>query len=150
MMRLNTPLTQIDTTALYTLGSRVQDKSCNEYIYLKGIGSTLVGSWVTYDELGITALLVAEGKGPVAVSLAHTVANTYGWYQISGLASALIAADSAADTNIGRETADGYAGDGRAAGDFILRCIQRGSTAGGAAALADVQIKYPLVNDCTG
>jgi ABC-type uncharacterized transport system permease subunit len=71
-MRLNTPLTNVDTVQKYTFGSRVQDKDCNEYIYLKGVASTLAGSWVTYDELGVTTLLAANAKGPVAIAMAAT------------------------------------------------------------------------------
>ena len=148
-MKLVTPLTQIDTSALYTVGSRVMDKSGNEYIYLKGVASTLAGSWVTYDEAGITALLAADAKGPVAVAMAAIVANDYGWYQVFGKCSALLAANCADNALIGRETADGYAGDGRAAGDEIYGAISRGSTSG-SAALTTCEIWYPFVTDNNG
>ena len=146
-MRLNTPLTQIDTTAQYTLGSRTQDKFGNEYIYLTGVASTVAGSWVTYDELGITTLLAADAIGDVAVAMAITDSTSeFGWYQIYGTAEAKIAASCAADVVIGRETADGTAGDGHAAtGDDIFGCVSREATT--AAAVATVQLNYPFVND---
>jgi hypothetical protein len=150
MMRLNTPLTQIDSVQAYTFGSRVQDKDCNEYIYLKGVASTIVGSWVTFDELGVTTLLVANAKGPVAVAMAITDSTSeYGWYQIWGTAEACIAANSADNTQIGFKTTSGYAGDGKATGDEIVGAIEREAT-GGAAAVVTVQLYYPLVNDTTG
>lgn len=149
MMRLNTPLTQIDTVQAYTFGSRVQDKSCNEYIYLKGVASTIVGSWVTYDELGVTTLLVTNAKGPVAVAMAITDSTSeYGWYQIAGTCEACISANSAADSTIGFETTSGYAGDGRAAGDQIANCFERDATT--AAAVVTCQIMYPYVDDFMG
>lgn len=148
-MRLNTPLTQIDTSAQYELGSRTQDKNGNEYIYLTGVGSTVVGSWVTFDELGITTLLVANAEGPVSVALAITDSTSeFGWYQIFGSAEAKIAANCAANVGIGRETSNGVAGDGRSAGDEIVGAISRESTS--SAAVATVQLYYPLVNNFAG
>jgi len=60
-----------------------------EFIYLKGVASTVVGSMVDYDTyLGTTALSPATGgTGPVAVAMSANVANQYGWYQIAGIAA---------------------------------------------------------------
>ncbi|HEV2160240.1 hypothetical protein [Bradyrhizobium sp.] len=60
-----------------------------EFIFLKGVASTVVGSLVTYDQtLGTTALAPATGgNGPVAVAMSANVANQYGWYQIAGAAA---------------------------------------------------------------
>lgn len=139
----------VDTTAKVPLGTRQRDKSGNEYVYLKGVASTVAGSWVTFDEAGTTALLAANAIGPVAVATAATVANTYGWYCVYGSCSALLAASCADNAKIGRETTDGYAGDGRAPGDEIYGAISRGSTSG-SAALTAVQIYYPFVDDANG
>lgn len=140
----------IDTTAKVPLGTRMRGADgFSEFIYLKGIGSTAIGSWVTFDENGVTALLAANGKGFVAVATAATIANTYGWYCIYGVTSALLAANCADNASLGRETTDGYAGDGRATGDEIVGAMSRGATSG-SAALATVQLSYPFVNDATG
>ena len=60
-----------------------------EFIYLKGIASTVVGSMVDYDQyLGTTALSPATGGiGPVAVAMSANVANQFAWYQICGTAA---------------------------------------------------------------
>jgi hypothetical protein len=60
-----------------------------EFIYLKGVASTVVGSLVTYDPfLATTTLAPATGgKGPVAVSMSANVASQFGWYQIGGVAA---------------------------------------------------------------
>lgn len=139
----------IDTTAQVPVGTRMKDTAGNEYIYLKGVASTVAGSWVTYDEAGLTTLLAANAIGPVAVAMAATVANTWGWYCIFGSVSAQLAANCADNARLGRETTDGFAGDGRATGDQIIGAISRGSTAG-ATALTAVQIWYPCVTDDTG
>jgi hypothetical protein len=60
-----------------------------EFIFLKGVASTVVGSLVTYDQtLATTTLAPATGgNGPVAVAMSANVASQYGWYQIAGAAA---------------------------------------------------------------
>ncbi len=139
----------VHASALNPVGTQAVDENGATWVYLKGIGSTVAGSWVTFDEAGVTALLAANAKGPVAVAGAATIANTYGWYCRNAMSvSASIAANCADNAQIGRETADGVAGDGRAAGDEILGAITRAATT--SAANIAVQIFYPFVNDLTG
>ncbi len=142
-------LTDIHSSALNALGTtRVEDGA--EYIYLKGVASTAIGSWVTYDEAGATALLAANAVGDVAVAQAAVVADKYGWYCVRALSVQALAAANSADNaaGVGREGADGSVGDGRAAGDAIIGAIQRSASV--AAGLATFQIHYPKVNDATG
>jgi hypothetical protein len=142
--------TAIHDSALNPIGTRTFDAAGNEYIYLKGVASAVAGSWVTFDEAGVTTLLAANAKGPVAIAMAAIVANKYGWFCRSALSVlARVAANSADNALVGREGADGDVGDGRAAGDEIYNAITRGSTAG-AAALTAVQIHYPHVDDANG
>lgn len=145
------------TTARNPLGMRVQgvDAFGNsaEYIYLKGVASTIAGSVVTYDHLGVTALIVADASGPVTVAMAAIdAATSFGWYCIQGTISVDVVANSAAAAttakNPGKETTDGKVGDGRAAGDEINNFFQRTATT--AAALVPCQIDHPFVNNFTG
>lgn len=83
------------TTQLHPLGTIVTavDPTLGggEFIYLKGVGSTVVGSIVSYDDNFQTALDTSAVSGParpLAVAMSANVANQYGWYQISGLAVA--------------------------------------------------------------
>lgn len=123
-----------------------------EYIYLKGVASTIVGSVATFDQLGVTTLIVADASGPVAVALALTVASTFGWYAFSGTFPVDVVANSLAAAagvkNPGRETTDGKVGDGRAAGDEICNFFQRVATT--AAAVVACQFYRPFVNNFTG
>lgn len=58
-----------------------------EFVYLKGVGSTVVGSVVIFDQkLATTTLSVAGSRGPAAVAMSANVANQFGWYQVSGSA----------------------------------------------------------------
>lgn len=153
-------LADVDTAARNVVGQRVQGTDAiggaAEYVYLKGVASTIVGSVVTYDTstlgAGATTLLVADASGPVAVAMAITVAATWGWYAIQGTVPVDTVANSAAAVaggkNPGRETTDGKVGDGRAAGDEINNFFQRVATT--AAAVVEHQIDHPFVNNFTG
>lgn len=83
------------TTQNHPLGTIVSGEDPTygggEFIYLKGVASTVVGSIVEYDTsfqsgLDTTAL---DTPRPLAVAMSANVANQYGWYQISGNAIAV-------------------------------------------------------------
>jgi len=62
-----------------------------EFILLKGVASTVVGSVVTYTTTSFQTALAPVGTNkpqPIAVAMAATTASLWGWYQISGLAVA--------------------------------------------------------------
>jgi hypothetical protein len=79
-----------DTVQRHQLGTIVRAEHRTyggaEFIYLKGVASTVVGSLVDYDPfLATTALAPATGGvGPVAVAMSANVANQFGWYCIAG------------------------------------------------------------------
>jgi hypothetical protein len=83
------------TTQLHPLGQIIQavdpTYGVGEFIYLKGVANTAVGSWVGYSPaLGTSVLAVANGNYPLAVSMTtNTTTASYAWYQISGVAQAL-------------------------------------------------------------
>jgi len=146
MIKLISPLSQVDTTANFAVGTQTMDKDGNVYVYMKGVASTIVGSWVTYDEDYVTTLLVANAIGPVAVSMGINIANTWGWYQIFGKAEACVITTCAADVCVGFETTAGYVGDGKAAGDMIYGAVSRESSGAGTGVYT-CQITYPFVTD---
>jgi hypothetical protein len=62
-----------------------------EFIYLLGVASTVAGSVVTHDPVTYLTTLAAVGGNqpqPVAIAMSANVASQYGWYQISGVATA--------------------------------------------------------------
>jgi hypothetical protein len=83
------------TTQNHALGTVIpaQDPTYGggEFIYLKGVASTAIGSWVGYSPaLGTSVLATANGNYPLAVAMSACNTTTlYGWYQISGVAQAL-------------------------------------------------------------
>jgi hypothetical protein len=60
-----------------------------EFIYLKGVDSTVVGSLVTYNMVSHVTTLsanTANQNSPVAVAMSANVTGSWGWYQIGGAA----------------------------------------------------------------
>jgi hypothetical protein len=140
---------QVHSVKKYRLMTTKKDVAGNEYIYLKGVASLVAGDAVTYDEAGVTTLLAANAKGPVAIAMATVDATTeFGWFCIAGSCTANLVANSADDATLGRETTNGKLGDGRAAGDQIANLFARGATSG--AGTATVQLRYPYVDDFQG
>lgn len=60
-----------------------------EFILLKGVANTVVGSLVEYNATTYQTTLstnTANDVNPVAVAMSACTADLFGWYQISGLA----------------------------------------------------------------
>jgi hypothetical protein len=89
------PLSETSTVKKHALGTIARGTDATlgeaEFIYLQGIGSTVVGSIVSYGVTFLTALDTAAATGPsnpLAIAMSANVASQYGWYQISGMAVA--------------------------------------------------------------
>lgn len=149
-------LTQVDSTALFDVGTRFEDEEGNVYVYLQGIGSAARGSWVTYyitsTAAAVTALLAANAIGLVAVALAATIADTFGWFQIAGnnlYAKMTSGGNCAAGAALYHQAA-GLVDDVKVLGDLIvgaLCSVQEGELTGNPAGYGGVTLNYPSVND---
>ena len=142
-------LDRVDTSPAYALGTRCTAHSSTtpygigEFIYMTGVISTAIGSWATlnYDDY-TTTLLVDNAIGPVGVAMSASVASTYGWYQIRGKASALIAASINENVGLYAHTVAGTAaGTSSGKSEIIGACSAAASGAGG---LTEVEINYPV------
>lgn len=131
---------EVHATKKYRLGTRRRDVAGNEYVYLKGITSTAVGSWVVYDEAFVTTLTGATSQGPLAVAMAAVDANTkYGWYGIFGVFTGKVV--TGADNAACYVCATGGSLDNTdVSGDMVSNCFQRSATSSNAATF---QIQYP-------
>lgn len=145
-------IAETSTTARHPLGTIVTandpDYGAGEFIYLKGVASTVVGSWVTYSDLFATTLIVANAIGDVAVAMSANVADQYGWYQIGG--KAVARADDVADSGLVYiDTATGgVCDDVEITGDRVHRAkwASADDTSSGTG-YADVLIARPFVDD---
>lgn len=145
---------QVDDTPQFALGTREKGTDATlgygEFVYLKGVASTVEGSWVTYYESDYTtALLAANAIGSVAVALAATVASKYGWYQVRGKAVAKFAAGFADDGLVYATATAGTADDAAVAGDRVK--LARGASAldTPVTGQAYVELNNPYMDDGT-
>lgn len=146
------PIADTDTTQRHPLGTIVRavdpTYGAGEFIYLKGVASTAIGSWVTYnpDDFG-TALLVANPIGPVAVAMSANVANQYGWYQIQGKAIALCLAGFVDNANVYATATAGSVDDAVVAGDRVKNAVGASAIGTPSGSFAEFEIARPWVDD---
>ena len=86
------PIANKETSQKHPLGTIVRGVDPTygegEFIYLKGVGSTIVGSVVEYNTSYQTGLdsSALDTPVPLAVAMSTCTSSYYGWYQIGGLA----------------------------------------------------------------
>jgi hypothetical protein len=144
----------IDTVAKVSVGTILRatdpDYGAGEFIYLKGVASTAVGTWVTYNmDDGTTTRLAANAIGPVAVAMAATVVDTWGWYQISGKAVGLALALYADNALVYATATAGSVDDAVVAGDRVKNAIGASAVGTPSAGLAEFEIQRPWMDDAT-
>lgn len=146
-------------SAINPVGTVAMGTDGREYVFLKGVASTIEGSWVTYDEDGVTTGIdsdtAASIKGPVAVATAAVVANKFGWYGRKGhfVCGAISGGDAAADGKVYATATIFLTDDVAVTGNQIHGAIFRtqegeANTSLGleaTAALATVQLNYPFI-----
>ena len=145
---------QTDTVQNHELGAIVQAKDVaatnygvGEFIYLKGVASTAVGSVVLYNADDFTTtLLVPDSIGPVAVAMSANVASQYGWYQIQGKA-AVKAGTVADNANVYGTATAGQVDDAVVAGDRVKNARFASADGTPSAGLAECEIHRPFVDD---
>jgi hypothetical protein len=142
----------IDTAAKVPLGSivRATDPTygAGEFIYLKGLDSTVRGTWVLYNlDDGSTTLLPANGIGPVAIAMAATVTGTWGWYQISGKAVGLALALYADNGLVWATSTAGSVDDAVVDGDMVHLAKGASAVDTPSTGLAEFEISRPYMDD---
>lgn len=118
------------TTAIVPVGTIAKfyddTQGEGEFIFLPGVNGTVAGTVVEYDlapgtqTTGRHTNATASNSGyPLAIATAATVAATYGWYQIGGVAIVNTIGGTGAGVAMGTATA-GFLGNTADAGDQIL------------------------------
>lgn len=148
------PIAETSATQRHPLGTRVKATDPTygegEFIYLKGLANTAIGSWVTFSQDdNSTTLLAADAIGPVAVSMSANVASQYGWYQIYGKAIGKALA-SYADNGLVYATATaGSVDDAVVAGDRVKLALGASAVDTPSTGFAEFEIQYPFMDDAT-
>ena len=119
-----------------------------EFIYLKGVASTVVGSVVLYNEDDFsTSLLAANDIGQVAVAMAICVASEFGWYQISGKAVGKVLSGFADNGNCYATATAGSIDDAVVSGDRVKLAIGASAVDTPSSGLAEFEIQRPFMDD---
>lgn len=148
------PIANISATQNHPLGCIVTADDptygTGEFIYLKGVVSTVVGSWATYSlDDGQTTLSVANAVGPLGVAMAICTSGAYGWYQISGKALAMVASSCADNAALYLTATGGVVDDASVTGDKVLLALAAQANTATTAAACEVEISRPFSNDVT-
>ena len=149
------PIATSETTSKQTLGAIVRGTDSvyggGEFIYLRGVASTVVGSIVTYNGQAAgtptwqTALAPATAglAQPLAVAMSANVAGQFGWYQIAGSAVCATNGTLAAGPAPVYLAGAGQLTSTAAAGRQVLGAVNVTATGTPAAGLAVVEINRP-------
>lgn len=138
----NVPLGTIITAEDKDLSS---NRGVGEFIYLKGVASTAVGSVVVYNSDDYsTTLAAANAVGPIAVAMSACASGSFGWFQIQGKASAAALTGFADNADCYLTATPGSIDDTDVAGDYIRGMLGAGTVSGG---VADVEMWRPSVAD---
>lgn len=146
------PIATTDTVQNHPLGTIVQGVDptygAGEFIYLKGVASTVVGSAVLYNEDDYsTSLLAANDIGQVAFAMSINVASQYGWYQIKGKAVGKGLAGLVDNANCYSTATAGSIDDAVVAGDRIKKCKTASALDTPSTGLVELEIDRPFVDD---
>lgn len=149
------PIAVTSTVQRHPLGTIVRARSetygAGEFIYLAGVASTAVGSWVTYNrDDGSTALLAANAIGSVGIAMSANVASQYGWYQIQGKAVGKVLASFADNGHVYATATPGSVDDAAVTGDRVHRARGASAIDTPSTGLAEMEIDRPWVDDGLG
>jgi hypothetical protein len=118
-----------------------------EFVYLKGVTGTLLGSWVIYNTDDYTTTLLGAGAiGPVAVAMAATVGGEYGWYQIQGKAIGKVLVGYLDNANVYATATAGSVDDAVVAGDRVKNAKGASITDMPGTGLAEFEIERPFAD----
>lgn len=119
-----------------------------EFIFLKGVASTALGTWVLYnpDDYS-TSRLAANDIGSVAVAMGACVATYAGWYQIKGKAVGKVLAGFADNGNVYATATAGSVDDAVVAGDRVKNAKGASAIDTPSTGLAEFEIDRPFMDD---
>lgn len=119
-----------------------------EFIFLKGVASTAVGSWVLINPDDYTTnLLAADMKGAVAVAMSANVLNQFGWYQIGGKAIGLCLAGYLDNALVYTTATPGSVDDAVIATERVKNAIGASAIGVPSGSFAEFEINRPFVDD---
>lgn len=146
------PIAEFSDVARHPLGTVVEafdpNLGAGQFVYAKGVANTAVGSWVTITAKdGSTALLAANAIGRVGIAMAATVANNYGWYQITGKGVGKALAGYLDNARVYATSTAGSIDDTVVAGDRIKNVMGASAVGTPSTGLAYFDMYAPFADD---
>jgi hypothetical protein len=142
----------IDSSASFQYGTRAYARYINassavtlhgDFVYVKGVANCDAGEWVSLNPDNDTIALLADGHiGGVGVAVSDLVASKSGWVQVTGKASALLAASVADNAGLYTTGTAGTAG-ATGAGQSEIMGARAAAASGSSAANTDVELWWP-------
>ena len=134
-------IVQADDTATTAYGAGM-------FIYLAGVASTVLGSFVTFNQDdNTTALLAANAIGPVGISMSINVASQYGWYQIYGKGVGKCLSGYADNGLVYATSTAGSIDDAVVSGDRVKLALGASAIGTPSSGLAEFEIQNPFMDD---
>lgn len=140
-----------DATAQWPIGQRAQgfDPDLNasgEFVYLRGHTNVIANAAVVFSLSTGQVVLnpTTAGEGPIAFALANCPINTFGWFQVGGLARCLCPDDVVAGAAVYSDaTVAGKVDDAVVATEGFVGAKFAQATTGSPTAIGLVQINNP-------
>jgi len=118
----------------------------SEFIYVKGVASTVAKDWVGVPADNYTIVrAVANGNYPVGVAMAALTASYWGWVQISGKALGNCLTSFADNAAVFLTSTAGSIDDASVAGDWIA-----GALGASTAVVGDLHAEFELARPFAG
>lgn len=115
-----------------------------EFMYAKGVASTVVGSCVIIDADDYTTkLAVADDVGRIGFAMSACVAGEYGWYQVRGKAVGKALASCADNVALYLTSTAGSLDDAVVAGDRVHRVESASAVDTPSTGLIELDIDFP-------
>lgn len=114
---------QVDTVKRFALGDRF-DLGNDSYVYVQGVASGAIGSFVTFTLAGVTTLLAADAIGRVGIMQSALDATTkFGFVRVRGVDTAAKTDTVAANTVPYIDGTAGRVDDAVVAGDKVYNAM---------------------------
>jgi len=145
------PATQVDTTALYELGTvaKAEDTTYGalELVYLQAGANDVLGSAVTFGGDYVTALAVANAVGQIGASLAPKSSGEFGWFVVRGNVPVKVLADFADDAKCYLTATAGSFDDAAVVGDDVFAAKSISAIGTPSSGLAVINLNNSFVMD---
>ena len=153
MIKIGTPLNQVDATAQFTIGTQtmVRDTefdSMNIYEYHPGGSDSATGTIYEvsgWSSTGSVTRVTTTTRGQVGIAMGSITSKSYGWYLVKGMGWALCGTTTASGTAIYASGTVGSVGARATLGSTLFGMISAGAGTPSATGTVKVSLTFPSI-----